>query len=130
MASDDKSNMKDVAFQVSDGVLGAAVLLALGVWGGNFLDGKLHTSPWLAVVFSLVGGGFGLWRLVQKAVLIGKNSGPDTMPPPLTDDSWAKDETRESPEVPSQQADAKPDPKAQWKPKEQPKSAFDFLDHE
>jgi len=52
---------------VSDGVLGAGVLIMVGVWGGNMLDDRFHTAPWISLVLSLGLGGLGLARLVSKA---------------------------------------------------------------
>lgn len=64
---------------VMDGVLGAAVLVVMGVAGGNWLDEKLHTAPWWSVGLSVVGGGLGLWRLCVKALALddaGKGKRP------------------------------------------------------
>jgi F0F1-type ATP synthase assembly protein I len=69
--SSESTNLKKALFQVSDGILGAAILIFLGVMGGNWLDAKLHTSPWLSIALSMLGGGLGLYRLVRKAMLIG-----------------------------------------------------------
>jgi F0F1-type ATP synthase assembly protein I len=52
---------------VSDGVLGAGALIMLGVWGGNMLDDRFHTAPWISLGLSLFLGGLGLARLVSKA---------------------------------------------------------------
>jgi len=52
---------------VTDGVLGAGALIMLGVWGGNMLDDRFHTAPWISLVLSLGLGGLGLARLVSKA---------------------------------------------------------------
>jgi len=52
---------------VSDGVLGAGALIMLGVWGGNMLDDRFHTTPWISLGLSLLLGGLGLARLVAKA---------------------------------------------------------------
>src|SRR5688572_4614988 len=78
MANDksDKSDLKEAMFQVSDGVIGAGVLIVIGVFGGNWLDSKLNTAPWLTVILSMLGGGLGLVRLVKKAMQIGQNAGP------------------------------------------------------
>ncbi len=64
---DDGLNMRKALFTVSDAVLGAAVLLVIGVYGGDWLDKQLHTSPWLSVGLALLGGGLGLARMVIKA---------------------------------------------------------------
>jgi F0F1-type ATP synthase assembly protein I len=52
---------------VSDGILGAGVLIILGVGAGNWLDEKVHCAPWFSLALSLLGGGLGLARLVSKA---------------------------------------------------------------
>jgi len=68
MGSDDEnSNLKRALFTVSDAVLGAAVLLTIGVYGGSWLDRQLNTSPWLSVGLSILGGALGLARMVIKA---------------------------------------------------------------
>ena len=72
MAQDD-SDLKQAMFQVSDGIIGAAVLIVIGVMAGNWLDAQLHTSPWLLIILSVLGGGLGLGRLVRKAMLIGQS---------------------------------------------------------
>ena len=66
-ADDENANLKRALFAVSDAVLGAAVLLCLGVYGGAWLDTRLHTSPWLSVSLSILGAGLGLARMVMKA---------------------------------------------------------------
>src|SRR5579883_2928279 len=63
----DNSNLKQALFTVSDAVLGAAILLALGVFCGTWLDRQLHTAPWLSTGLALLGGGIGLARMVIKA---------------------------------------------------------------
>jgi F0F1-type ATP synthase assembly protein I len=63
--------MKEVWGAVSaagDAVLGTAVLIAVGAWGGLWLDGKLHTTSWLAIVLSLVGMVLGLTRMILKTL--------------------------------------------------------------
>ncbi|HEY9677623.1 MAG TPA: AtpZ/AtpI family protein [Drouetiella sp.] len=62
---------KDVADQLAgagESVLAIGVLVGLGAWGGFWLDGKLHTAPWLAISLSLLGMIGGLWRMVVKAM--------------------------------------------------------------
>ncbi len=55
---------------VMDGVLGAAALVLVGVFAGNWLDEKLHTAPWWSLGLSMLGGGLGLWRLCVKAMAL------------------------------------------------------------
>lgn len=75
----DQSDLKRALFAVSDAVLGAAVLLAIGVYAGNWLDQQLHTAPWLSFGLALLGGGLGLARMVMKAnsLQAAANSGSD-----------------------------------------------------
>lgn len=57
---------------VADGVIGAGVLLVLGVWLGQFLDHKFLTTPWLTIILCFLGGGAGLARLIIKAIALNK----------------------------------------------------------
>jgi F0F1-type ATP synthase assembly protein I len=65
--SGDNSNLKQALFVVSDAVIGAAILLAIGVYAGSWLDKQFHTAPWFSTGLALFGGGFGLARMVMKA---------------------------------------------------------------
>jgi len=64
---------------VGDGVLGAGLLIMIGAWGGNFLDDRFHTTPWISLCSSLLLGGLGLARLIAKANEL------DTLP-----EKWSK----------------------------------------
>ena len=66
MAQSD-SDLKRAMFTVSDAVLGAAVLLAIGVYAGSWLDKQFHCSPFCSVGLALLGGSIGLYRMVVKA---------------------------------------------------------------
>ena len=66
------SELKKALFQVSDGILGAAILICLGVWVGGVLDKQFHSAPWGSIVTSLLGGALGLIRLIRKAMAIGQ----------------------------------------------------------
>jgi F0F1-type ATP synthase assembly protein I len=72
--AEDNTDLKQAMFQVSDGVIGAAILIVIGLLGGQWLDKQFHTSPTLMIVLSMIGGGVGLVRLVKKAMLIGADS--------------------------------------------------------
>jgi F0F1-type ATP synthase assembly protein I len=61
------SSVQQTVMVVGDGVLGAGLAIMLGVWGGNMLDDRFHTAPWISLTLSLLGGGLGLARLVSKA---------------------------------------------------------------
>jgi len=58
---------------VADGVIGAGILLVLGVWLGHFLDQKFSTTPWLTIILCFLGGGVGLTRLIVKAINLNKD---------------------------------------------------------
>jgi F0F1-type ATP synthase assembly protein I len=62
---------------LGDGVLSAAVLIVLGVYGGQFLDHKFHTTPWFSASLPLLGCVLGLARLVIKAVNLDKDKVED-----------------------------------------------------
>jgi len=74
-------DLKRALFAVSDGVLGAGVLVFLGVWGGNWLDAKLGTAPWLSLGLSVLGAGVGLWRLIAKVTAIKFSTTTSTRAP-------------------------------------------------
>ncbi len=66
---------KETADQLAgagESVLAIGVLVGLGAWGGFWLDGQLHTAPWLAISLSLIGMTLGLWRMVAKALAADK----------------------------------------------------------
>ncbi|MCC6976839.1 MAG: AtpZ/AtpI family protein [Candidatus Melainabacteria bacterium] len=70
-------------FVAGDAVIGAAVLVMLGVWGGGYLDEKLHTAPWGSLGLSILGGVLGLWRMIKKATALdtpGVPSGAKPIP--------------------------------------------------
>lgn len=68
---------------VADSVIGAAVLVFIGVWAGNFADDKFHTAPWGSIFLSLLGGCLGLWRMVKKAMAIDTRPPSGKLPPPI-----------------------------------------------
>jgi len=57
---------------VGDGVLGAAILIVIGIYAGLYLDKKFMTSPWFTLGLLFLGGGLGLARLVMKAMSLDK----------------------------------------------------------
>ncbi len=60
-------------FTVGDGILGAAILVVLGAYGGDFLDRKFGTAPWLSIFLPILGGGLGLYRFILKAISLDKD---------------------------------------------------------
>ena len=47
-----------------------ALSILVGLFGGSWLDQKLHTSPWLTLLgfgFGLAAGARTVWRALQKA---------------------------------------------------------------
>lgn len=81
------SNLKNAMFAVGDGVIGAGVLIFIGVMLGNWLDNQFHSAPIGIVLCALLGGGLGLARLVQKAISIGQDDKTPTPPANKYDDS-------------------------------------------
>ena len=67
MAENKKSLIAQYA-AAGDAVIAIAVLSGLGAWGGFWLDGKLHTTPWCAIVLSMAGMMLGLARMVLRAL--------------------------------------------------------------
>lgn len=57
-----------------EAVLAVGVLVALGAWGGMWLDDRLGTTPWLAICLSLLGMVLGLARMVAKALAADRDS--------------------------------------------------------
>ncbi|HEY9787871.1 MAG TPA: AtpZ/AtpI family protein [Candidatus Obscuribacterales bacterium] len=71
----EQSSLRSGLFTVADAVLGAAVMVLIGVWLGGFIDQKLGTSPWWSLGLSMLGGGLGLWRMVVKATQLDDKAG-------------------------------------------------------
>jgi F0F1-type ATP synthase assembly protein I len=69
-----------------DAVVGIAVLSGLGAWGGFWLDGKLNSTPWCAIAFSLIGMTLGLTRMVLRALKQDRDSPMPSGLKPLPDD--------------------------------------------
>ncbi len=59
------AGMLRTAYELSAGLLSFVVALALGVWFGRWLDGHLHTGPWLAVLFGLLGFAAGVLNVIR-----------------------------------------------------------------
>lgn len=70
----DDTDLKQAMFQVSDGVIGAAILIVIGILGGRWLDAHFQTGAVWTIGLSMTGGALGLIRLVIKAMQIGANS--------------------------------------------------------
>ncbi len=65
------AGMLRTAYELSAGMLSFVVAIALGAWFGHWLDGHLHTTPWLAIVFGvfgLVAGVLNVVRTVSRAI--------------------------------------------------------------
>lgn len=77
MAKAEKSNLKQALFTVSDAILGAAILLVVGVYFGSWLDDKCKTAPLFSISLALIGGALGLARMVAKAAALDKPSKND-----------------------------------------------------
>lgn len=128
----DATDMKQAMMMMGDCVLGAAVLIVVGVFAGSWLDSRLHSAPLWTVALSLLGAGLGLARLVIKALKLEHTGGSrsDSLPP--SDTAGAADQSTAS----SANANTKPDDaddtslKSKRKPAQPPRSAFDFLNQE
>lgn len=96
--NEDQADMKRAMMLASDGILGAAVLIVAGVYGGSFIDEKLNSSPWFCLSLSVFGGGLGLARLVKKALAINDGFKGQSKKPALESEIAAKagDSTEES----------------------------------
>ena len=93
--ADDNSDLKQAMFTVSDAVLGAAILLAIGVYAGGWLDKQFHSTPWCSVGLALTGGIIGLGRMVMKAKSLEKmaaKAAPGKLPPALSNTDWDNDD--------------------------------------
>lgn len=66
----DNDYLKRALFAASDGILGAAILIFIGMQAGSWLDSKLQSTPWISVVLCLIGGGLGLTRMVLKVLAL------------------------------------------------------------
>lgn len=54
-----------------------AAAVALGYFGGRWLDGKFDTEPWLTVVGFMLGVATGIKAMWDKAIATTKNSAID-----------------------------------------------------
>lgn len=72
----DNDYLKRALFAASDGVLGAALLIFIGMHAGSWLDNKLHSAPWISIILCLLGGGLGLARMVAKVLALEDKSQP------------------------------------------------------
>jgi ATP synthase protein I len=63
----------------STGAVGieVAVAIAIGYLGGHWLDGKLHTSPWLTIVGFVAGIGAAIKALVRVTRAYQKKDAED-----------------------------------------------------
>jgi F0F1-type ATP synthase assembly protein I len=85
MAEDKRALIAQYA-AAGDAVIGIAVLVGLGAWGGFWLDGKLNSTPWCAISFSLIGMTLGLTRMVLRALKQDRESPVSTGLKPLPND--------------------------------------------
>lgn len=59
------------AYELSAGFLSFVIAIGLGFWVGRWLDGWLHTSPWLSMlflIFGVVAGVLNVVRTVSRAL--------------------------------------------------------------
>ena len=67
MKEEDKGLLRTVAMLSTLGltmVIATMIGLAIGVW----LDSKLNTSPWLTIIFLLIGIAAGFNKVIQVAI--------------------------------------------------------------
>jgi ATP synthase protein I len=67
----------------STGAVGieVAVAITIGYFGGHWLDGKFHTSPWLTIVGFVAGIGAAIKALVRVTRAYQKKDAEDPAPP-------------------------------------------------
>lgn len=66
-----KSDVKELSkylSQAGDAAVSLTVLILLGIWGGQWMDERLHTSPWGALSLAVLGLCLGLWRVIHKTL--------------------------------------------------------------
>lgn len=72
MSNDDKKNDRSELWSqlsaAGESVLMCAVLIGGGIWLGNLIDAKIHTTPWIALVLALGGLIGGMSYMVMKAM--------------------------------------------------------------
>lgn len=72
MADEPKKQNDDEVWRslagAGESVLSIGLLSGLGAWGGSMLDSHFHSTPWCAIVLSLMGLSLGLARMVMKAL--------------------------------------------------------------
>ena len=67
MKEEDKGLLRSIAMLSTLGftmVIATMIGLAIGVW----LDSKLNTSPWLTIIFLLIGIAAGFNKVIQVAI--------------------------------------------------------------
>jgi len=47
----------------------------IGIWAGSWLDGKLGTKPWLAIILTLIGLAAGLYESAKLLIDVTRHSG-------------------------------------------------------
>ena len=68
--SDDAKRMWVSASKLSYIGIFFGVAICIGFFGGRWLDGRLHTGPWLSVVGLLVGIAAGFRELIRIAMRV------------------------------------------------------------
>jgi ATP synthase protein I len=71
-AGEDGPGALQLVLQSSEMVLGAGLLLGLGAWAGFWLDGRLHTRPWLTLILPVLGAAWAMGAMVAKALAAAK----------------------------------------------------------
>jgi len=73
------ATMMRTAGELSAAFLSFIVAIALGWWFGHLLDGRLGTSPWMTMLFSMFGvvaGVLNVYRTVSRAMRsVGQSRG-------------------------------------------------------
>jgi ATP synthase protein I len=76
--------MVRMAYDLSAGVLSFVVALGIGWWVGRTLDRWIGTTPWMAVVFSLLGlaaGALNVVRTLSRALNEDRPAAPGRSQP-------------------------------------------------
>lgn len=71
----EKNDIKDLSKYLAaagDAAVSLTILILAGIYGGQWLDEKFHTTPWLSLTLAIAGLSLGLWRIISKTMKLDR----------------------------------------------------------